>query len=697
MAQTTYPTIAQWYITNVYGVIRNEEDALKSTEAIGRIPRTVSFFRAPGRTLSNGLHRHYLVFLNVNESEASSALDIGQSLYVTWVAPWECDENSPPPLKWKGQVLPPFPGLNIYDNLLLLITRPDEDRRVLEVNEIISEQMDKARDPLWLLPEKPELAAKRLVDALNFVHDGESERHEILRRILQAMDLSRIETGNSLRQQRLYEIESDRITSLRASLSMSQRVAMDRVLDTTNFIQLVTGPFGTGKTSFIVLLTRCLKLSGKKILLCCSSNAAVDTLAYKIEEADPELKAIRFHSIFTERQAFNLKATLHRKALIKTNEAQRKEQAAEVQTNKQPTEAVDTQEDAHLAELRRTYGILIPLSIALAGKARGSRPNFSIMSLMARCLAHAGVEKEETPQSNEDPHSNFRNLFLRGDESREDFSQQFNRALDDLETDVLSSASIVLTTFSNSADKFLTKHFVPDWIIGDEAGATQEAEFLIPVSANLESVERIISVGDAQQLAPVVKSCNKKLRDGRMVNEFADSLIQPLIFRLQLAGLQPSMFLECFRCTAGLEQPSSKLFYADKIVNGPGTALNDRPRSRKTVKFLETQFGVKTTVPRLVFDLRNGVCLKGVSGSRYNLHNIAHSLQLIEMLIGEEVFDINEIAIQTPYREQNARYRAAFAKASTTSFWQDRNIWNIKLMTIDSFQGGEMPCVILYV
>jgi hypothetical protein len=656
------------------------------------------------------MHRQYLAFLDVDEHEASSpALGIGQFLQVSWVAPAEPNEEDSSRPVWNGQVLPPLPGLAVFGNLLLLITRPNQDKRDLDVNLVISNQMGIAKAPLWLLPKDSDLSAKKLAHALNLTHDGDSDKHKILRRILRATDFSQIQIGDSLRQLDSYNDQVENIMTLRSRLSPSQQIVFDRIFDSTNFIEFVTGPFGTGKTSFIALLCRCLKLLGKKVLLCCSTNAAVDTLAHKLEEADPELKTIRFHSMFTETRAINSKAKLHRQALAKANEAQPNEQAAEarldeqaakLRPSKQAIEAVDANEDTGLAELRQTFARLIPLSIFLAKEANGARPNFAGMSLMARCLAHAGLEEgKETPQEKRGPHRDFREMFLHGNEDEEKFKENFDSALTSLQAAVISSSHVIVTSFLNAADSFLNKHFKPSFFIGDEIGATQEAETLIPIAMNLDSLERLICVGDTQQLAPVIRTHKKKSPGGCMINEFAEALVQPLIYRLQLAGIPSSMFLHCFRCTEGLEQPSSKLFYQNKVINGQGTSLSDRPKSLKTVEFLSHEFGIHTTIPRLVLDLHNGICLTGRSGSRYNLHNISQTLELIEKLVANAVFDPSEIAIQSPYREQNARYRAAMAAASSTPFWNDegRSIWQIKLMTVDSFQGGEKPCVILYV
>lgn len=67
-----------------------------------------------------------------------------------------------------------------------------------------------------------------------------------------------------------------------------------------SFLELITGPFGTGKTTFLALLAILLALPGKKVLICASSNAAVDAFGGKIESLDPTVKTIRLHSLVTE-------------------------------------------------------------------------------------------------------------------------------------------------------------------------------------------------------------------------------------------------------------------------------------------------------------------------------------------------------------------------------------------------------------
>lgn len=244
-------------------------------------PKTVYLSEVPGRPLRNGLHCRYLAFVNVEDAEASSqSLKVGQFLHVSWVEPDPDTDSSP--RGWKAQVLPPLPDVATPGNLLLIIYRTNVDKRSLVTNDQISNDMKAAAGPLWLLPTPSALSAKRLINALNLVHDGDSPKHKVLRRILRAMTFNHIEMSKSLLALDSYQSHADEIGLLRSALSASQEAVWERILKTSTFMEFITGPFGTGKTTFIVFLTRALVILGKKVLLCCSSSAAVDTLAKKL-------------------------------------------------------------------------------------------------------------------------------------------------------------------------------------------------------------------------------------------------------------------------------------------------------------------------------------------------------------------------------------------------------------------------------
>lgn len=210
--------------------------------------------------------------------------------------------------------------------------------------------------------------------------------------------------------------------------------------------------------------------------------------------------------------------------------------------------------DADNAQLRMAYARVIPICVWIANKAQSSRPNFEKMSLIARCLQHAGIEDYEkfvpkakseiSTAEGDDPHKRFWELFFGGDDQGEKHVQDFEEALQALQQDVLISSSVVLTTLSNAVDKDLIKHFRPQILITDKIGASMEAELLIPLVHNSQSLEMLIGVGHHQQLQPVVLSQSRKNPDDIMVNEFAENIVKPLILCVQQAELRSNqMFL----------------------------------------------------------------------------------------------------------------------------------------------------------
>lgn len=481
----------------MYGVLRDEEYSLELVRAIQEFPRDVYLFKVPGRSFRDGFNRQYLAFSEVGDVKGSSqALQTGQFLHIAWADPNRDDapnlddesnpdfETDPRPRKWKARILPPLPGLVVPGNLLLLINRPYGDTQTLTTNDTIGADMVAAGNPIWLIPEHSNLSARRLINALNLFKNEKSAKHTLLRRILPATDFSQMTFGSSLLESASFQAHAHEIKKPRSQLSPSQQVVWDRVASTTNFMEFITGPFGTGKTTFITFLTRCLALLGKKVLLCCSSNAAVDNLARRINEAAPKFLAIRFHVIIIETVEIKFTAQRRRKNLI----------------NKNTTDSAKQSEKIDDDRLKFSFEInLIPLIIFLINEAFAGRPNFSSMSLMARCLAQAGVDNENDEPRPDHPDAAFRELFFRGKFADKKSIDEAKNAIEALQKDVIERSSVILTTFSNSTDKFLKRNFAPQWIIGDEVGATREAESLIPSTSYMLSLEQILGVGDGQQ------------------------------------------------------------------------------------------------------------------------------------------------------------------------------------------------------
>ena len=72
------------------------------------------------------------------------------------------------------------------------------------------------------------------------------------------------------------------------------------VWENPRFLHTITGPPGTGKSTFIAILSRMLNILGFKVLFLASSNVAVDALMGKAKRYDAEDQAIRSHSLQSE-------------------------------------------------------------------------------------------------------------------------------------------------------------------------------------------------------------------------------------------------------------------------------------------------------------------------------------------------------------------------------------------------------------
>lgn len=320
-AKITYSTEEEWYVTNINRVLRNEEHSTNSLKSIQRVPRDAAFFEAPGRLLANGLHRNYLVFVCISDTEdSSSALEIGQSVQLSYCDLDEKDKIDTPSRKWRGKILSPLPGIDSYGNLTLLVSRPTKHDWTLFVNDVVASNMKIASHPIRLVPTNFDLPVRRLFNTLNQVYEGKSQEHNRLRRFLRARDLSSMDTGASLSLLSTYQPKIDLIESPKSPLSPSQQKSWERIMKSTSFIELITGPFGTGKTTFLAQLAQALFHFGKKMRFCCSSNTAVDTFARKMEETNPSLKAIRFRGLFTETNVLISKTVAVRKNPAKRTE-----------------------------------------------------------------------------------------------------------------------------------------------------------------------------------------------------------------------------------------------------------------------------------------------------------------------------------------------------------------------------------------
>ena len=531
---------------------------------------------------------------------------------------------------------------------------------------------------------------------------------------------------------------------LEGKMTEWQKRTLHFVWENPRFLQTITGPPGTGKSTFIAIISRMLNILGYKVLLLASSNVAVDALMGKTKNYDTKNEAIRSHSLKFETSLTkkeSAKATkklrtiptssfpteaqgtfLHCAAALETSgESLETETDNATKQQSKPTkdektvdiakadkDSATTESPAPTAEEEtiKFYCQAVRTSELMAKKASRGRPHASTIGLMPRILRAANLLTEEGIQdtASTNPFSTFREVFLHGSQTPTEENPsppRLEKELENVAADLLSKTMLLGTTASNSDEKLLVDNFNPDVIFHDEASQTDEAELLIGIMRNCKSLKHVILVGDGRQLSPVHQSRNQKreLDIGNQTFEgpactFEDQINKPLLTRLQDNQLPSTMFREQHRMAAGLEQPSSRLWYHDKIINAPGTF--NRPEAEAAIKWRsEHTKNLTSKTPRVVFNIANGICLKNEQKSRYNLHNIAFVMEKLKSLTS--TFACKDIVIMAPYRAQTAAYRRAIIKASRDQFWQGGNhdIFDVRVVTINSFMGSEASCVIL--
>lgn len=112
---------------------------------------------------------------------------------------------------------------------------------------------------------------KVMEKAIKAVIETKNEFHKILRNGI---------ANRSLDQYGI-QTEQNRTIDLRSDLNHSQKEALKICLSTPN-LGIIHGPPGTGKTTTLVALAETLLKTEKRILICASSNNAVDLLAERL-------------------------------------------------------------------------------------------------------------------------------------------------------------------------------------------------------------------------------------------------------------------------------------------------------------------------------------------------------------------------------------------------------------------------------
>ena len=242
--------------------------------------------------------------------------------------------------------------------------------------------------------------------------------------------------------------------------------------------------------------------------------------------------------------------------------------------------------------------------------------------------------------------------------------------IDDKTKEIIENHDLVITTCSTSWDSRIKNLNFP-FVVIDEATQCCELESMIPI---VHGCSHLTLIGDQKQLGPVV--LHPQAKQVRMNITLFERLIKLYPDLLSMLTIQYRMHPEIVKF------PSMQ-FYDDKIHNDL-----DLINKRK----LDEEFNKKFNWPKknipILFLHYEGEEKLSKTNSKYNEDEAKLVVLYLEKLLKLGI-DIKDIGVITPYNAQIDKIKSILIKNNIPN----RN--NLKISSVDGFQGGERKFIIL--
>uniref|UniRef100_A0A7S2XKG2 WW domain-containing protein n=1 Tax=Attheya septentrionalis TaxID=420275 RepID=A0A7S2XKG2_9STRA len=263
---------------------------------------------------------------------------------------------------------------------------------------------------------------------------------------------------------------------------------------------------------------------------------------------------------------------------------------------------------------------------------------------------------------------NFANTIASGGHS----SQAAAVVRMNLETHILDSVHIVMTTLGTAGNRALESAAKFEVVVVDEAAQSVEPATL---SALQLGSSHSILVGDPQQLPATIFSLS-----GR-TTKYDRSLFQ----RLEEAGHEVHLLNTQYRMHPDISDFPRRIFYDGNLLDGPNVK---HPDYGNPLRRILTQ-RVPALSPFTVLDLdsseeRGGTSLANSGEARLAVHLYQSLLTESGGLSGQ-----SKVAVITPYSQQASLLHRMFSK-SLGPHYANR----VEINTVDAFQGREANIVI---
>ena len=425
-------------------------------------------------------------------------------------------------------------------------------------------------------------------------------------------------------------------------LTNNQKEIIKKAFNEKN-IFLIQGPPGTGKTTIIKeLIYQTIKQDNySKILIVSQQNVAVDNVLYGIDKENREWFEKDGHSIVRVAPNDN-----------------------KIQYNNIKEYTVEKWFEKYKEEIKDNF-----IRLEQNKNSNGSHLVFNYTNIWKSFFSELSHENIDNKKSKKmyDYAIKWMNLIYKSD---------FRDIDNEIKELLISKHQILGATCVGLANKSLGLDLIEfDIAIIDEAGRATAPELLIPILR----AKKVILIGDHNQLPPTVdKKLLQKLEEDNEDNlSFEDLEILKKSFFEELYEKIPEsnkmMLNEQFRMPEQIGNLISTLFYNNSIKNG---------QIKDTANFINP----KAIIRWLNVDGEHN--LEGTSS--YNDLEVKKIIDLI--LIIEKSLQKNNtnksVGIITPYSSQKRRIGKNLKDLNLI------HILNLKVDTVDSFQGEEADIII---
>jgi hypothetical protein len=488
------------------------------------------------------------------------------------------------------------------------------------------------------------------------------------RRICQAL-LCHNPNRSPLKRVNLHALKGTSRLDLAEKFNPAQKKAYASLKDTPE-ITLLHGPFGTGKTTFL-MSTAIEIISNPKtrnqILYVVESNLAVDDVAVRLSAMAKESglgnkRIIRAHQLNSEQsEVFRCFKT---QDAVPQGDQVSDQFLSEFANRAYFANLAKYHRDTHPSGDRRRVLVEMSLTQAMNNTLRTSC-NPEIKALREK-LEKCG--KGRLPDKGSSSYT------------------QMKSDLSKLMATTIREADIIVCTVAAAGQTDLATNFRPAVVYIDEAARILELKSLVPL-ANYNPAAFVFAA-DHMQMRPTVLST---------MNPFRSQLLTSLFERLLSAGHEHSMLTVQHRCKGDIVPWVSDTFYQGKVTSPP-LSDSELVKLNMVYHFVE-QLGVSKPTNRYAVNIRHSSALRQNGGtSSYNDDEVDHIMEDVERIRKHPELKKMSICILSFYKAQVSKLKFECSNLSRV-FVVDGNehlpIPTPAAKTVDGAQGAEYDIVLV--